>query len=108
VIKHRRRQPNHPSRSTVIGTFLTNDEVGGDYYVCSIPNCANDTFGRVHELKRHYASKHGGVGGKRQQFWCPVTGCDRSKTGLGKAFPRKDKMKDHSKRMHADKVGEKE
>jgi hypothetical protein len=40
-----------------------------------VPACTNVTFGRVADLKRHHASRHGGHGKRRQQFWCPVGGC---------------------------------
>jgi hypothetical protein len=76
-----------------------------DQYKCSSPSCQRATFGRLAELKRHHASKHGTSGVRRPQYWCPIDGCDRSKRFQGNAFPRKDKMTDHLSRVHADIVG---
>lgn len=63
------------------------------------------TFGRVAELKRHHNSVHEGFGGKKPQFWCTEDQCRRSRNGGGMAFSRFDKMTDHLKRVHKDKVG---
>jgi hypothetical protein len=46
-----------------------------DQYKCSSPSCQRATFGRLAELKRHHASKHGTSGVRRPQYWCPIDGC---------------------------------
>ncbi|KAH7394376.1 hypothetical protein BKA66DRAFT_298884 [Pyrenochaeta sp. MPI-SDFR-AT-0127] len=89
----------------IIGFILSNGNVQSDEYQCSVPRCKGKPFRRLVELKRHHDSLHGGLAGRKSQFWCPIDGCDRSMTGHGEAFPRKDKMMDHLSRMHADKVG---
>jgi hypothetical protein len=98
------RRPKQSAPHVSIGMILSNGETGKDQYTCHVPTCINKIFGRLAELKRHHAGKHAAVA-KRPQFWCPVTGCDRSKNGVGHAFPRKDKMVDHLSRMHGDVVG---
>lgn len=93
-------KPQH----VIIGTILSNGEVSQEQYKCYAFTCLNKTFGRLAELRRHHACEHG-VDGKMPQFWCPIEGCERSRTRSGKAFPRKDKMFDHLSKVHANIVG---
>lgn len=60
----------------VIGIVLSNGKVGGDKYQCNKDACSGRRFGRMAEMKRYHASRHGGVGNNRPQFWCPVKGCE--------------------------------
>jgi hypothetical protein len=87
-----------PTQCNIIGHLFADDRWG-----CPYPSCSDITFGRKTELKRHHASCHKGFGGDEPQFWCPVDGCERSIQG-GEPFPRQDKMVDHLKRVHKDKV----
>ena len=98
-------QYGRQSQHIMIGFIFGNGEASEDQYKCRAPACSRLTFGRLAELKRHNACRHGGHDGKLPQFWCPVEKCERSKTGQGGAFPRKDKMFDHLSRMHANIVG---
>ncbi|KAF2033183.1 hypothetical protein EK21DRAFT_59426, partial [Setomelanomma holmii] len=88
----------------VIGVVLSNGNIGQDHFKCHAPGCFDKTFGRLAELKRHHKCKHETLA-RKPQFWCPVGNCDRSKSGAGGSFPRKDKMMDHLSRKHADIVG---
>ncbi|KAH3927021.1 hypothetical protein HBI04_057460 [Parastagonospora nodorum] len=104
VSKQRQRSSHSQyARSATIGVVLDTDQPGQNQYKCNAPTCFNKTFGRLAELKRHHKCKHA-VAGRRPQFWCPVEGCVRSKTGQGGAFPRKDKMVDHLSKVHASVV----
>ena len=67
--------PRSADAHVAIGIILSNGENGKDQFQCHVPACTNVTFGRVADLKRHHASRHGGHGKRRQQFWCPVGGC---------------------------------
>lgn len=80
-----------------IGTVLSNGNVGNDRYKCNEPSCADITFSRLADLKRHYATRHALV---RPQHWCPIVGCRRSQDGEDEGFVRKDKLKDHMKQAH--------
>ncbi|KAF2820687.1 hypothetical protein CC86DRAFT_387145 [Ophiobolus disseminans] len=101
---HAQTKQIHMPAHVAIGIILSNGETGQDQYQCHAPDCFNKTFGRIAELKRHHAGKHAAVG-RKPQFWCPINECERSKTGQGEAFPRKDKMFDHLSRAHANIVG---
>lgn len=93
------------SKTLVLGYLLSDVDGGNERYQCPFPTCTETTFGRPAELKRHHASCHKGFGTKKPKYWCPISGCERSKTGDGDSFPRKDKMMDHLERMHKEEVG---
>ena len=94
-----------PLAHVVVGLLLSNGDARLDRYQCPFPTCAEISFGRPAELKRHHASRHKGYGSRKPRYWCPVQGCNRSKTGKRGPFPRKDKMMDHLERIHRDEVG---
>jgi hypothetical protein len=93
------------SKTVVLGHLLSDVDGGNERYQCPFPTCTEVTFGRPAELKRHHASCHKGFGTKKPQYWCPVSGCRRSRAGNGNSFPRKDKMMDHLERMHKEEMG---
>jgi hypothetical protein len=98
-----RRSDPSPKR-VILGLLIINNDGDNERYECPLPACTGKTFGRAAELKRHHVSCHDGFGNKKAQYWCPVSGCERSKTGDQGSFPRKDKMIDHLERMHKDEV----
>lgn len=67
---------NNNSGQVILGIILSDGHTQSDVYQCSIPACRGKTFGRVTELKRHHASVHGGLVGRKSQFWCPIDGCE--------------------------------
>lgn len=83
----------------IIGYILSNGTNQVDKYKCHMPSCSEATFGRLADLKRHRASRHGAM---RKSYWCPVSGCERSLNGGGRPFPRKDKMFQYLSQKHAD------
>ncbi|KAF2029285.1 hypothetical protein EK21DRAFT_89869 [Setomelanomma holmii] len=76
---------NQPDSSKSTETE-TATETETDVGMVAYKGCEERTFGREHELKRHYDSKHSG-----QVLSCPW--CPRKET-------RKDKMKDHCTKHH--------
>jgi hypothetical protein len=84
--------------------FFNNGVTRHDEIKCNQSSCSGLTFKRIQELNRHKKALHSR---HAVRFWCPVKECKRSKMGGGggKPFPRKDKMADHCKRMHGDKMG---
>lgn len=65
-------------------------------FKCSMPECDGTTFKRWFELKRHYNGAHAEEG---EVHWCGVVGCQRNEAD-GRPFPRKDKLKDHLRKVH--------
>ncbi|KAF9691863.1 hypothetical protein EKO04_010086 [Ascochyta lentis] len=100
-----RTNDSQDTKPVIIGLLLSDGNTRNDRYQCPFSTCTELTFGRPAELKRHHASCHKGYGSKKPQYWCPVSGCDRSKVGHKGSFPRKDKMMDHLERAHRDEVG---
>jgi hypothetical protein len=94
------RQQKH----ITIGHVLTSTDGGKDVYKCVDPQCEDKTFGRLADLKRHRTSCHRARGSKQGEYFCPVPGCHRSKTGRKGSFPRKDKMIDHLTKAHNDDI----
>jgi hypothetical protein len=88
-----------PQPHVEIGTILSNGDATQDRYKCRYQSCSHKSFGRIAELRRHNLTKHSS-GDRKPQFWCPVDECERSRSGMGEAFPRLDKMLDHRARMH--------
>jgi hypothetical protein len=93
-----------PEPQVVIGMILSNGEASQDRYRCRYIACSNKSFGRIAELRRHNKCKHS-PRERMPQFWCPVNDCERSRSGMGEAFPRPDKMWDHHARMHGGGAG---
>ncbi|KAH7070544.1 hypothetical protein BKA63DRAFT_79540 [Paraphoma chrysanthemicola] len=78
--------------STVIGTLLKSGR-----FKCHYTRCLRSSFGRQAELRRHYDGTHAIV---KHTFWCQVPFCNRSSGVGGRAFHRKDKLRDHVRAMH--------
>jgi hypothetical protein len=75
-----------------MGTALKNG-----LFKCILKQCADITFKRPAELKRHYNTIHAA---QKPEFWCNVPSCDRSVAAGGRPFHRKDKLQDHVQRKH--------
>jgi hypothetical protein len=76
-----------------IGTVLYDGK-----FKCNMPmaRCSRATFGRMHELRRHYDTVHVAM----RQFWCVEPFCERTAAAGGKPFPRLDKLRDHERKKH--------
>lgn len=85
------------SPDTVIGHVLLDRK----RFRCSKTNCGT-TVGRLADLRRHWEAHHGGP--NRAEYFCPVGGCQRSKSfggGSGRSFgTRKDKRDEHVRNVH--------
>jgi hypothetical protein len=82
---------NVDEAATRIGSVLNNGK-----FMCDDKGCADLTFGRQAELRRHYATFHAI---NKPNFWCQVSFCQRSKKG-GVPFHRKDKLISHIRSVH--------
>lgn len=82
---------------TCIGTINTTDNPKRFAFECIDTGCGSRSFGRIHNLARHYQADHAA---ERPAFWCTVSGCNRSRGGSGQPFKRKDGMIDHRRRIH--------
>jgi hypothetical protein len=82
-----------PALVPAIGTVLYNGK-----FKCNMPmrRCSRATFGRMHELRRHYDTVHVAM----RQFWCVEPLCERTAAAGGKPFPRLDKLRDHERQKH--------
>ena len=78
--------------NTVIGTFRHNGK-----FKCIEPRCARKTFNRQAELRRHYDTIHAP---RKPEYWCRVATCPRSRANGGYPFPRRDKLRDHMRKVH--------
>jgi hypothetical protein len=76
----------------VIGSVLMNGKFKYNH-----TQCEYKSFSRPAELKRHNITTHAS---QKSEHWCPILGCKRSMAMGIKAFPRKDKLKDHLRQMH--------
>lgn len=65
-------------------------------YPCRVPNCAR-RFKRMPDLMRHYSI----YCTRADKFPCDVIGC---KFGGDNGFPRKDKLRDHKRKVHEGKA----
>lgn len=66
-------------------------------FKCNLGQCGDKTFGRMHELRRHYKTKHST---RKPEFWCKEPLCRRSAASNGRPFPRDDKLRDHELQKH--------
>jgi hypothetical protein len=83
------------SGSRVGGVYLSC--TGKDLqYICEQLGCEGQSFTRSADLHRHFLNKHAPL---KPEFWCPILGCDRSRS-KDNPFPRKDKMMDHVRKKH--------
>lgn len=94
---HSRLGSHNRAHHVVIGVILSNGSVRNDKYRCHEPLCSGATFNRLADLKRHHSTRHAEA---RPEYWCPIDGCPRSLNGGEEAFSRRDKMKDHLRRVH--------
>ncbi|KAF2125840.1 hypothetical protein P153DRAFT_94865 [Dothidotthia symphoricarpi CBS 119687] len=67
-------------------------------FSCQSPGCAGRTFSRWPDFKRHYDGAHAL---EKTIYWCHVSECERSEADGKSPFPRKDKMKDHVRKVHS-------
>ena len=74
----------------VIGTIRLSGDI-----MCRHADCGQP-FGRLAELKRHYATAHAV---QKPEYWCSQPLCDRSMAG-GRPFHRKDKKREHERKVH--------
>ncbi|KAH7350405.1 hypothetical protein BKA66DRAFT_541164 [Pyrenochaeta sp. MPI-SDFR-AT-0127] len=76
-----------------IGIVLRNGK-----FKCNEVQCANKTFSRPAELKRHHNTAHAA---RKPEFWCAIPSCKRSAAiEGGTPFPREDKLRDHVQKVH--------
>jgi hypothetical protein len=80
----------HVEVDTIIGTIRLSGEIRCQHSDCNRP------FGRLAELKRHYATSHAV---NKLEFWCSQSLCGRSMAG-GRPFYRRDKMREHERSVH--------
>jgi hypothetical protein len=85
------------SASTKIGNVYRANATGTYLFQCCHRACSHTSFRRVYDVSRRHDSKHATA---RPQFWCTVGGCDRSAVVGDRPFPRKDKLKDHVRKVH--------
>jgi hypothetical protein len=78
--------------NTMIGSFHHNGK-----FKCLEPRCARKTFNRQAELRRHYDTIHAP---RKPEYWCRVASCQRSQANGGYPFPRRDKLRDHMRKIH--------
>jgi hypothetical protein len=83
--------------NVMIGSMYSTGSPDSYIFKCHDPKCANLTFGRSYEMKRHYNGAHATA---PTIYWCEVEGCPRSKVAGDRPFPRKDKVKDHFESVH--------
>jgi hypothetical protein len=98
---------SHPSPTTpptraerpnrMIGNIYRQDDSDEYIFMCHSPSCNHKTFTRWYDLRRHHDGTHSNEG---PTFWCQVNGCECSNVEGGRAFPRKDKLNDHVRKMH--------
>jgi hypothetical protein len=74
----------------IIGTIRLSGDIRCYHLGCT------RTFGRLTELRRHYTTSHAV---QRPEYWCSQPTCDRSMAG-GRPFHRRDKMREHERRVH--------
>jgi hypothetical protein len=75
-----------------IGSVLKNGR-----YECSNTLCANKSFKRPAELKRHYNTIHAA---QKPEFWCKASFCNRNAAAGGKPFYRKYRLQAHMRTIH--------
>lgn len=98
--KRRRRQRTPPSDSEP--EVITGHVLASGKFKCSDPTCDDLRFGRQADFRRHHTNVHMK---KKIEYFCTVTGCDRSrkpsKKGKGRSFGnRRDKMEEHVRNIH--------
>ena len=99
-LEHHRRVSSSPLNSdseAVIGYVIASNK-----FKCSDPKCVGLHFGRLADFKRHRTHVHDLA---KEEYFCTVAGCERSKAPLkkskGRSFgARKDKMEEHVQTMH--------
>jgi dienelactone hydrolase len=85
-----------------IGTALKNGK-----YKCNMVACAEKSFKRPAELRRHYNTIHAA---QKPEFWCEVVSCERSLAGPagvaagGQPFHRKYRLQAHMQKVHHNRV----
>ncbi len=98
--QRRARQDSPPSDSE--SEQVTGHVLASGQFKCSDKSCEKLRFGRQADFKRHYANAHAE---KIIEFFCPISGCERSsnpsKKSRGRSFKgRKDKMEEHVQAVH--------
>lgn len=81
-----------------IGIVYSTSDADAFIFKCFHEACRPKSFGRWYDLRRHYEGKHAA---ETPQFWCTVKGCERSDGPGGRSFPRKDKLGEHVRKVHA-------
>ncbi|KAF2824778.1 hypothetical protein CC86DRAFT_266303, partial [Ophiobolus disseminans] len=66
-------------------------------FKCLEQRCSRKTFNRQAELRRHYDTTHAP---RKPEYWCRVASCQRSHANGGYPFPRRDKLRDHMRKVH--------
>lgn len=80
-----------------IGTIYSTSDADTFVFKCFHEACHPKSFGRWYDFKRHYNGAHAV---EVPQFWCAVDGCERSDRPGGRSFPRKDKLREHVRKVH--------
>ncbi|KAI8941083.1 hypothetical protein NX059_002323 [Plenodomus lindquistii] len=91
-----RRGPTQAN--TMVGSAYATSEPDIFIFKCCDSRCVGKTFGRWYDLKRHHDGTHAV---QKPAFWCHMPGCKRNIVAGGRSFPRKDKLRDHLRKMHA-------
>ncbi|KAK1755312.1 hypothetical protein QBC47DRAFT_402656 [Echria macrotheca] len=78
------------STGSPASTNIISAQLEDGTFVCTIDAC-HAKFKRNQELRRHQQSRHQ----RLELFFCRVAGCKRKK-----GFPRKDKWRDHERKVH--------
>jgi hypothetical protein len=86
----------------MIGSVHRDQETSAYSFKCCDLKCNHKTFRRMYDLARHYDGTHATAG---PEFWCVADGCERSAFVGDRPFPRKDKLKDHVRKVHGGMVG---
>lgn len=101
--KHpRRRRRACTTSSDSEGEVITGHVLASGRFKCSDPQCDGLRFGRQADFRRHHINVHAL---ERKEYFCTVSGCDRSKRpskkSKGRSFgARKDKMLEHVHTVH--------
>ncbi|KAH6643913.1 hypothetical protein C7974DRAFT_9592 [Boeremia exigua] len=99
-VKRRSRKCSPPSDSE--SEQITGHVLASGKFKCSDPGCDDLRFGRQADFRRHHTNVHAD---RILEFFCPMSGCERSKKparkGKGRSFKgRKDKMEEHVQTVH--------
>ncbi|EAT89993.1 hypothetical protein SNOG_03262 [Parastagonospora nodorum SN15] len=104
----KRRRPSTLSPTSPSDPVVGHVTAAGKFR-CSDTTCADLSFGRQADFRRHYEHAHAA---KKMEYFCTVDGCARSQRpagggrSKGRSFgSREDKMREHVRTVHEKGVG---